>query len=97
MLTPVKQYTFGFTSDGISTSLAVDCSIVPISENFAGNAPAAVLSPVVTSVAGGTIAGVTAALAGHTVTFTFPGPPPKNDINGNLILYTVTFYLQYNL
>jgi len=95
MLTPVKQYSITFTSDGVSTTIEVDCSIVPINEDFSGNAPTAVLSPAVTSVATGNIANVTAALAGTTVTLTFPEPPPQLDGNGLLILYTATFFLQF--
>lgn len=91
---PVKQYQFNFVSDGISTSLAVDASLTPINENFEGAQPIAVLQPAITSFPTGGIQGVTAALVGTTITLTFPALQ-ATDNNGNLILYTATFYLQY--
>jgi hypothetical protein len=94
MLTPVIQYTLNFTSDGISNSVAVDISVAPFLQNFQGNQPLAVLSPVVVGL-GQVIAGVEAELDGTTVTVTFPNPPAQYDSNQNLIVYTATFYLQY--
>jgi hypothetical protein len=96
MLSPVKQYSFSFISDGLSTSLELDCSLTPIKEVFIGALPTAVLGPVVQSISTGVIPNVTAALAGQKVTFTFPAAPAQNDGNGNLIVYTGTFYLQYS-
>lgn len=96
MLSVVKQYQFNFVSDGASTSLEVDASLIPLAENFRGCLPNGVLSPIVTSVATGQLANVTAALVGQKITFTFQVAPPQNDNNGNLILYTASFYLQYS-
>ena len=95
MITPVKQYTFQFVADGTSNSLAIDASLNPINEEFRGSFPVAVLLPVVTSGYTGVLTGVTATLSGSTVTFSFTTPPAKLDNNSNLIVYTATFYLQY--
>lgn len=90
-----KLYQVNFTSDGIVTTLPIDCSVVPISEDFKGNQPNQVISPKVTSVPTGDIANVTADLDGVTVTFTFENALDQNDINGNLILYTASFWLRF--
>lgn len=95
MLTSVKQYTFNFISDGASTAVVTDCSILPIKEDFRGNLPIAVLSPAVQSIFTGPVANVTAQLVGQKVTLTFQAAPPRNDGTGNLIVYTASFYLQY--
>jgi hypothetical protein len=100
MNTPVKQYSLQFNADGVSTSMAIDCSTVPINENFVGNLPQAVLTPQVTfsnPVTGQSspLTGVTAALSGTTVTLTFTSPPARYDNNSVLIVYTATFSLQY--
>jgi len=94
MLNPVKQYTFLFTADGESTSLSIDVSLIPLEEQFAGNAPTAVLSPQVVG-NGQIVQGVQASLNGTIVTITFSDAPLQFDQNNNLILYTATFYLQY--
>ena len=96
MITPVKQYSFLFTADGTSTSLEIDASLLPIAEDFKGSIPVAVLLPTATSAYTGGLGSVTASLSGTTVTFTFgAGAPAKFDNNGVLIVYTGTFYLQY--
>lgn len=96
MNTPVKSYSFEFSSDGSSTTLTVDVSLTPFNEEFEGNLPTAVLTPAVTSV-GGPVANVTAQLSGTKVTFTFQAVLPEIDINSNLIIYTATFLLQFGL
>ena len=95
MISPVKQYTCLFTADGTSTAFVIDASLNPIAEEFKGSAPIGVIFPVVTSAFTGVLTGVTAAVVGTTVTFTFTTPPVKLDNNSNLIVYTATFYLQY--
>lgn len=98
MITPVQQYSVQFNGDGVSTSLAVDASLAPISEDFRGNLPQAVLTPVVTCNAPGVtspLAGVTAQLVGTTVTITFAVAPARYDTNSALIVYTATFSLQF--
>jgi hypothetical protein len=95
VITPVKSYTTLFTSDGTSQTYVLDCSLTPVDEDFSGAQPIAVLTPVVTSAYTGALSGVTTALSGTTITFTFTSAPPKNDNNGNLIVYTLTFLLQY--
>ena len=95
MITPVKSYSVNFIADGLSNSVAIDCSLTPVNEDFRGNAPQAVLLPVVSSVFTGVFTGVTAALVGHVVTLTFGTIPPKLDGSGNLVVYSGTFLLQY--
>jgi hypothetical protein len=95
MLTPVKQYTVNFTSDGIATVISFDASLVPISEDFRGNVPTGLLLPIVLGAGNVPIAGVTAELVGTTITLTFPNAPPQYDVNNNLIVYVATFYLQF--
>ena len=101
MIGPAKQYSCTVTSDGESTSFSLDVSLTPFNEDFRGMAPAQVLSldglPFITSSFTGAIGGVTAALVGTVVTLTIPsaGVMPRVDGSSNVILYTVTFYLQF--
>jgi hypothetical protein len=95
VLTPVKQYSVSFTSDGIATEITFDASLVPINENFRGNIPTGLLLPVVGPAGGAPISGVTADLEGTTITLTFVTAPPQYDENNNLIIYVATFYLQF--
>lgn len=97
MNTPVKSYSFEFSSDGAATTLTVDVSLTPFNEEFEGNLPTAVLTPAVSSVSGGPVANVTAQLNGTKVTFTFQAALPMDDSNSNLIIYTGTFLLQFGL
>jgi hypothetical protein len=90
-----KPYSFTFVADGLSTSLSVDVSLLPFGDNFAGIKPSAVLSPLVSSTFTGPLSGVTAAVQGTTVTFTFSTPPPAVDGSSNIIEYTATFVLQF--
>jgi hypothetical protein len=94
-LNPTKAYSVTFTSDGLSTNLAVDCSLAPISQDFTGALPNAVLAPAVTSAFTGPLSGVSAALVGTTVTFTFTSAPPRVDGSSNVIEYTASFVLQF--
>ena len=96
MLNPIGQYELGFTSDGIATALVFDCSLVPLSIDFAGNIPSAVMLPVITTNnAGVTIPTYTAALNGTSVTVTFQSAPPQLDVNGKLVIYNLSFVLQF--
>lgn len=95
MITPAKSYSFQFTSDGTSTVLVLDVSLLPIADEFKGSVPVGVVLPVVTSTYTGAISGVTAQVAGTVVTFTFVSAPAKTDNNSNLIVYTATFVLQF--
>jgi hypothetical protein len=93
MLTPVKQVSVPFTSDGTSTLLALVLSAPPIGLDLTAKLPVGVLSPYVS---GGTMpAQATAALVGETVTLSFAAPLPQYDSNGVLIMYTVTFLVQF--
>lgn len=93
---PGKQYSIPFTSDGESTTLEIDCSLVPVSEDFRGNLPTGIAFPAITgSGITGNLANVTAQLTGSTVLFTFPNPLPQFDNADNLILYNAAFVLQY--
>jgi hypothetical protein len=92
---PVKSYSVNFVADGASNTLAVDLGLTPINEELNGAAPIGVLAPVVTSTFSGPIAGVTAAIQGSVVTFTFPTAPAKFDLSSNLVVYTATFLIQY--
>lgn len=98
MNTPVKQYNFTFISDGVSLIMTVDVSLAPFNEDFAGNLPQAVLEPDVVSDATGDIStGLTASLLGTQVTFTFPAAPPQYDGEGNLIVYSASFLLEFGV
>jgi len=97
MNTPVKPYSFEFSSDGTSTTLTVDVSLTPFNEEFEGNLPTAVLSPTVSSTFTGPIANVTAQLTGTKVTFTFQAALPMDDSSSNLVIYTATFLLEFGL
>ena len=92
----LKQYSVDFTSDGESTVVEIDTSVVPVSEDFRGNAPTAVSQQAVTGEGiTGNLPNTTATLQGTTVTITLPAALPQYDANQNLIIYNVTFYLQY--
>lgn len=95
MNNPAKQYSVSFVSDETSTDVSFDCSVAPISEDFRGKMPAGVLLPAISSVASGPVSNVVAVLEGTTVTLSFANPLPRADGNGNLIVYTASFYLQY--
>jgi len=94
-LNPTKSYSVSFVSDGASTVLPIDCSILPIGDDFRGGLPNAVLAPKVTSVFTGDLSGVSAALVGTTVTFTFMSAPPAVDGSAKQIEYTATFILEF--
>ncbi|HVI10209.1 MAG TPA: hypothetical protein VND65_18105 [Candidatus Binatia bacterium] len=94
-LNPTKAYSVTFISDGLSTNLAIDCSLAPISQDFTGAQPSAVLAPAVTSTFTGPLSGVSATLSGTTVTFTFGSAPPRVDGSSNVIEYTATFVLEF--
>lgn len=96
MLTPVKQYNVSFVSDGQSTSIEIDLSVIPVEETFAGNQPTGVFGQTVIG-NGQLVQGVQASLDGTTVTLSFPQPPPQFDASNNLIVYNATFYLQYGV
>ena len=95
MITPVKTYSFPFTSDGTSTTLIYDLSLLPIADEFKGSNPVGVVLPTVTSTFTGALTGVTATVSGSTVTFTFISAPAKLDNNSNLIVYTATCVVQF--
>lgn len=95
MLNPVQKYSISFTSDGIATVLAFDASVAPISQDFTGNLPSAVLLPAITATGGAEIPDYVVALTGTTITVTFASAPPQLDVNSQLVIYTLTFYLQY--
>lgn len=96
MLTPVKSISVSFTSDGTSTALIVDLSTAPVGLDFTGQEPVGILAPIVTY-NGGTLAlSGAVTIAGSIATFTFPVPPPQKDANQNIIIYTVTFLVQFN-
>lgn len=97
MNTPVKSYSFEFSSDGAATTLTVDVSLTPFNEEFQGNLPTAVLTPAVTSAFTGPVPNVTAQLNGTKITFTFQNPLPMDDNSSNLVIYTGTFLLQFGL
>jgi hypothetical protein len=94
MLTPVKSVSLQFTSDGTSTALVFDLSTAPIGLDFTGQEPIGALTPICTF-PGGTLALTSVTLAGTIATATFPAAPPEDDVNSNLITYTLTFLLQF--
>lgn len=93
MLTPVKQVSFQFTSDGTSTALTIDLSLAPVSLDLRGLAPTAIQDLVVSSSAGA-VSDVAATIAGSVATLTFTDPPPELDGNSLLLIYNVSFYVQ---
>jgi len=94
--TPGKQYNVPFNSDGESTTLSIDCSVAPVSEDFRGNLPTGIVDPAITGEGiVGDLANVTVQLNGTTVLFTFPNALPQFDNANNLILYNAAFVLQY--
>jgi len=99
VLTAVKTYTLDFISDGIATVLDFDCSLAPISEDFRGNIPTAILLPngqgSITASGGAIVPTFTAAIAGTSVELTFASAPPQYDSNDNLVYYTFTFALEF--
>lgn len=95
MITPVKSLSLQFTSDGTSTALQFDLSAAPLSIDFTGQQPVGIQSPVVTTAAGPVAITPPVTLNGTIATVTFPTAPPQDDLNGNLIVYTLTFLLQF--
>jgi hypothetical protein len=92
VIKPVKSYSLSFTSDGTSLAASFDLSLLPISEDFRGSLPNAVLVPAITNLG---IVTFTTSLVGTIVTFTFSAALPEFDLSSNLILYVATFLLAF--
>lgn len=104
MNTPLKTYSVPFTSDGVSLTLTIDASLLPIGDDFKGNQPVGVINPLVTFTQVlpivppppvSPVAGISASLEGTKVIFTFPGVLPQFDQNNALVVYTAQFTLQF--
>src|SRR5208282_526540 len=96
MNNPTMMFQFTFVADGTSDEITVDVSLAPFNANFAGNLPQGIILPVVNSTATGPLDGVTATLSGTEITLSFPTPPPADDGNGNQIVYSASFYLEFS-
>ena len=92
MHTPLKSYSFQFSSDGTSTSLLVDLSTLPFSIDFSGVTPVGILNPTLSSTV--VSPSVTGTVAGTLATFSFPFPPSRYDPSAQPVVYTLAFLLQ---
>ena len=92
MLSPVIQQNITFVSDGVSTAMSIDLSVLPSALDLRGAGPLAILTPSVSSVLGpGPL--VTAAVTGSIVTFTFAAALAELNA-GALLIYTLQFLVE---
>jgi hypothetical protein len=103
VLKTLQSFSSQFSSDGITEVYSFDLSLAPFNVDFRGNLPVGLANVIVqssqinpsTNLPIGILSGVTATLAGTTVTLTFPTAPIEFDATANLVLYNLTFILQY--
>jgi hypothetical protein len=95
MITPGKQVTFPFTSDGTSTALVMDLSLSPTNIDFRGVQPGSIQTPTITKPDTTQVAGATFDLVGSVLTITLAAPLPES-VDGTLQVYSVAFLLALN-
>ena len=95
MNTLVLPVSLSFTSDGTSTALVFDLSTQPANVDCKGSQIAGLQSVTMAGSGGAPIAGVEATVAGTVVTVTLPSILPPLNVNSVLIVYVLSFLVQF--
>lgn len=94
MNTAVKQVTFEFISDNVSTAMVQNLTLPPVSADFTGSPVLSVFDLTVTNAQSVTVPASTAAItAAGVLTITFASAPLQFDTSMATVIYTATFFI----
>jgi hypothetical protein len=92
MLSPVKNVSIPFTSDGTATAMIVDLNNLGLDLGYLGQTNG-VTTPAITASSGPAVGAPAITIAGSILTMTLGAALPTEYL-GNLVIYTLTFLLE---